>query len=46
MINKIEFSAKKISSNACLFLLLKHANKNDFYDLIDHDLVFNNESTN
>jgi hypothetical protein len=27
MINKIEFSAKNLTSNAGLFLLLEHANK-------------------
>ena len=46
MINKIEFSAKNLTSNAGLFLLLEHANKNGVFDLIDHDLVFENASTN
>lgn len=46
MINKIEFSAKNLTSNARLFLLLEHANKNGIFDLIDHDLVFENASTN
>ena len=46
MINKIEFSAKNLTSNAGLFLLLEHANKNGIFDLIDHDLVFDNASTN
>jgi len=46
MINKIEFSAKNFTSNAGLFLLLEHANKNGIFDLIDHDLVFENASTN
>ena len=46
MINKIEFSAKNLTSNARLFLLLEHANKNGGFDLIDHDLVFENASTN
>ena len=46
MINKIEFSAKNLTSNAGLFLLLEHANKNGIFDLIDHDLVFENASTN
>jgi len=46
VINKIEFSAKNLTSNAGLFLLLEHANKNGIFDLIDHDLVFNNASTN
>jgi hypothetical protein len=46
VINKIEFSAKNLTSNAGLFLLLEHANKNGIFDLIDHDLVFENSSTN
>ena len=46
MINKIEFSAKNLTSNAGLFLLLEHANKNGVFDLIDRDLVFENASTN
>lgn len=29
MINKIEFSAKNLTSNAGLFLLLEHTNKNE-----------------
>ena len=45
MINKIEFSAKN-PSNAGLFLLLEHANKNVFFDLIDHGLVFDSIYTN
>jgi Transposase DDE domain group 1 len=45
MINKIEFSAKNLTSNVGLFLLLEHANKNGIFDLIDHDLVFENAST-
>ncbi len=46
MINKIEFSAKNLTSNAGLFLLFEHANKNGIFDLIDNDLVFDNVSTN
>lgn len=46
MINKIEFSAKNLTSNAGLFLLLEHANKNGIFDLIDNDLIFENASTN
>ena len=46
MINKIEFSAKNLTSNAGLVLLLEHANKNGIFDLIDHDLIFDNASTN
>ena len=46
MINKIEFSARNLTSNAGLLLLLEHTGKNGFFDLIDHDLVFENASTN
>ena len=46
MINKIEFSARNLTSNAGLFLLLEHTGKNGIFDLIDHDLVFENASTN
>jgi len=46
VINKIEFSAKNLTSNAGLFLLLEHANKNGIFGQIDHDLVFDNASTN
>jgi hypothetical protein len=46
VINKIEFSARNLTSNAGLLLLLEHARKNGIFELIDHDLVFENESTN
>jgi hypothetical protein len=46
VINKIEFSARNLTSNAGLFLLLDHASKNGILDLIDHELVFENASTN
>ena len=46
MINKIEFSARNLTSNAGLFLLLEHANQHRIFDLIDRDLVFDNASTN
>jgi len=46
MINKIEFSARNLTSNAGLFLLLAHTNKKGVFDLIDQNLVFENESTN
>ena len=36
MINIIEFSAKNLTSNAGLFLLLEYANKNGVFDLIDY----------
>jgi len=46
VIHRIEFSAKNLTSNAGLFLLLEHARRNGIFDLIDHDLVFENASTN
>lgn len=46
VINKIEFSAKNLTSNAGLLLLLEHARRNGIFDLIDHDLDFENQSTN
>jgi len=46
LINRIEFSARNLTSNAGLLLLLEHASKNGVFDLIDHDLVFENASTN
>ena len=46
MIHKIEFSARNLTSNASLFLLLEHARKNGIFDLINNDLVFENASTN
>jgi hypothetical protein len=46
VIHRIEFSAKNLTSNAGLFLLLEHARRNGIFDLIDHDLVFETQSTN
>ena len=46
MINKIDFSAKNLTSNAGVFLLLENAKTNGIFELIDTDLVFDNESTN
>ena len=46
MISKIEFSARNLTSNAGLFLLLEHTSKNRVFDLIDNALVFENASTN
>jgi hypothetical protein len=45
VINKIEFSAKYLTSNAGLFLLVERTSKNGIFDLINHDLVFENTST-
>ena len=46
MINKIDFVAKNLTSNAGIFLLLENAKANGIFELIDTDLVFDNESTN
>ncbi len=46
MINKIDFAAKNLTSNAGLYLLLENAKNNGIFELIDNDLVFDNESTN
>ena len=46
MINKIEFVARNLTSNAGVFLLLENAKTNGIFELIDNDLVFDNESTN
>ena len=46
MINKIDFLAKNLTSNAGIFLLLENAKNNGIFELIDTDLVFDNESTN
>lgn len=46
VINKIDFVAKNLTSNAGLFLQLEYAKANGIFELIDSDLVFDNESTN
>ena len=46
MVNRIDFKAKNLTSNAGLFLLLENAKNNGIFDLIENDLVFDNESTN
>jgi len=46
LINKIDFAAKNLTSNAGLYLLLENAKNNGIFELIDADLVFDNESTN
>jgi hypothetical protein len=46
LINKIDFVARNLTSNAGLFLLLENAKTNGIFELIDTDLVFDNESTN
>jgi len=46
MVNKIDFKAKNLTSNAGLFLLLENAKCNGIFYLIENDLVFDNDSTN
>jgi hypothetical protein len=46
VINKIDFAARNLTSNAGLFLLFENAKTNGIFELIDNDLVFDNESTN
>jgi len=46
MIHKIDFTAKNLTSNAGLYLLLKHVKQEGIFDLIDRHLVFENASTN
>lgn len=46
MINKIDFKANNLTSNAGLFLLLENAKSNGIFQLIENDLVFDNDSTN
>ena len=46
VINKIDFAAKNLTSNAGLFLLFENAKNIGIFEIIDTDLVFDNESTN
>ena len=46
MINRINFAARNLTSNAGLFLLFENAKANGIFELIDTDLVFDNESAN
>lgn len=46
MINKLNFNAKKLTSNAGIFLLLEEAKNNGIFDMIENDLIFDNQSTN
>ncbi len=46
MINKLDFNAKNLTTNAGIFLLLEEAKNNGIFDLIENDLIFDNESTN
>jgi len=46
VINKIDFAARNLTSNAGLFLVFENAKTNEIFDIINTDLVFDNESTN
>jgi hypothetical protein len=46
MVNKIDFKAKNLTSNAGLFLLLENTKSNGIFELIENDLVFDNDLTN
>ncbi len=40
MINKIDFNAKNVTSNAGLFLILENAKNNGIFEMIENDLAF------
>ena len=46
MINKLDFNAKNLTSNAGIFLLLEEAKNNGIFEMIENDLIFDNQSTN
>jgi hypothetical protein len=46
MIDRIEFTARYLTSNAGLLLLLENTRKNGVFDWIDQELVFETRSTN
>jgi hypothetical protein len=46
VIHKIDFSARNLTSNAGLFLLLENAKANGIFNLINTGLVFDRSSTN
>ena len=39
MINKIDFTAKNLTSNAGLFLLLENAKSNEIFDLVERPII-------
>jgi hypothetical protein len=45
MIDRIEFTARHLTSNAGLLLLLENTRKNGVFDWIDQELVFETRST-
>ena len=46
MINKIEFKAKNLTSNAGLFLMLENTKNNGIFEMIESDLAFESASIN
>ena len=46
MINKIEFKAKNLTSNAGLFLMLENTKNNGIFEMIENDLAFESASVN
>lgn len=46
MINKLDFNAKNLTSNAGIFLLFEEAKNNGIFEMIENDLIFDNQSTN
>ncbi len=46
MINKIDFKANNLTSNAGIFLLFEHAKNKGIFDIIEKDLDFENAHTN
>ena len=45
MINKIDFNAKNLTSNAGLFLLLENAKENAIFEMIESDLTFDESAS-
>ena len=39
MINKIDFKAKNLTSNAGLFLLFNHAKSESVFDLLENEII-------
>ncbi len=46
MINKIEFKANNLTSNAGLFLMLENTKNNGIFEMIENDLTFESASVN
>jgi len=46
MINKIEFKAKNLTSNAGHFLMLENTKNNGIFEMVESDLAFESTSIN